>query len=378
MGYLTPLGQTPDEPAHLGYIDYLLRNHHLPTLPDLETAHHPPAYYLLLAPLFLLTNNGYFLRLTSIFLSAINLLVIYKYVLLIAPTKNPVGRGTMIFVSLVPMYNFMSMAINNDALSNLLASLIIYYSLNSVDRGLKRSELGLYGLVLLAAAFTKIVLFPFIAISLIVLFWKQKKQRRFVVIFALFLFLLLSVFWFSRNNRLYGQNDFFAWKMLNKINPDLEGNQLIQENPRQWVVLLFHSFWGVFGWFAVYLPVTVYSVLRRTTIILLPFFIHQTTLLWRKSSPVIKKRLLLLGVFAGTTIAAVVRDNLTFFHPQGRYLFPIIGIIGLYYGLSIFDLVQLVVPKNKKMVHSFLYYLAILTPLLYLNFLTFILEFSQC
>lgn len=81
----------------------------------------------------------------------------------------------------------------------------------------------------------------------------------------------------------------YAGLLVSEKRLALVGNSLLKNNPRQWAALLFHSFWGVFGWFAVYLPVTVYSWLRRITIGLIPFFLLKLRRDWKKASHVQKK-----------------------------------------------------------------------------------------
>lgn len=367
---IVPLGQTPDEPTHISYIKYVANNYRLPTLKDLETAHQPPAYYLLLSLVYRLSNNLPSLRLFSIIFSLLNVIVIYKYISLLFPRKTAIAKGTALFSSLIPMYGFMSIAINNDSLSNLLASLIIYFSLIGASRQLKANEFCLWCLLLLVSAFTKIVLFPIIFISLGIFFWKQKNKRGWILLFLIFLFLSLYFLWFSRNVRLYGNNDIFGWQMLKKVYPTLNDSGLIRNNPRQWLVLVFHSFWGIFGQFAIYLPVKVYSVLRRVTLFLSIFFVWQMVRFWKKAGLSRKTNLLLLFLFFFTVLGAVIFDNLSFFHPQGRYLFPVVGIASLYYSFSIYGLSLLVSKIIGKQFQKLIYYSLILVPLVYINLIS--------
>lgn len=368
LGYLfiVPLGQTPDEPAHLGYIEFVSQNHRLPTLDQLETAHHPPAYYLIASLVLSLTKNPFWLRLFSLSLSFVNLLTINRYQTLVS-TKKTFNQTATLIVSLIPMYVFMSIAINNDALSNLLASALIWFGLIGFDRSLTHSQWLAFALITSLAIFTKVVLLPVLILTAIILFWQQPKKRVQLGIFFLFLGAAFIFFWIGRNVRLYGTNDWLGWVKLSQINPPLVGNNLLRNNPRQWLVLLFHSFWGIFGWFAVYLPVQIYTWLRRVTILLLPFFLIEIKKLWHKSHRNQRKQLLALLAFFLVIVLAVGRDNLNFFHPQGRYLFPVIGIIGFYYGLAFTNLHRLFSTKLSPKLQRISYFLFLLGPLLYLN-----------
>ncbi|HUW21501.1 MAG TPA: hypothetical protein VMW41_02415 [Candidatus Bathyarchaeia archaeon] len=369
---LVPFGQTPDEPAHIAYIKYIAENHQIPTLEHLGLAHHPPFYYLLLTPVYMLTRNLLFLRLASLIFSLVNVLVIYQYTFFVFSKKADIAKGTALISSLIPMYAFMSIAVNNDSLSNLFASFIIYFSLIGLQRQLNKKEFILWCLLLFSSVFTKIVLFPIVFISICLLFWHQKAKRKSILLSAITLGLLLYILWFSRNIRLYGDGDILGWQALKKVNPDLVGNQLIRNSPRQWSVLFFHSFWGVFGWFAIYLPVMIYSALRKLTLLLFPFLVWYLVKIRKKLTGFQKKSLSLLCLFLSIVLAAIIRDNFIFFHPSGRYLFPVIGIVALYYSLSIYSISLLVSRFIGKRFQKLIYYVFIILPLAYINIISII------
>ncbi len=372
--FKVPIGQTPDEPAHLNYIKHLAI---FGTLPDYNfsgVAHHPPFYYLVLTPMFLLFKNIYILRFFSIVFSLLNLLLIKKIVEVIIPpgkSKRDLSLGTAIFCSLIPMYNFMAIGVNNDSLACLLGSLLIYYSVLSLNRFFRGKEYLSWFLVFIAAIFTKIILWPAVFISGLTVLFTQKKQKYFTLLCFILSFIGLG-FWFYRNVSLYGQWDILGWEELKKVEYMLLGNRLIYDNPRQWLVILFHSFWGIFGWFSIYLPLVVYSLLRKVTFLFILPFVLFVINFFITSEKKEKLSLLLFFSFFVLTFAALVKDNLTFFHPQGRYLFSMLSIIGFYYTASLFQISKYISKYLFKAYKSFVFYLILVVPLLLLNIVSLI------
>lgn len=370
--FRVPIGQTPDEPAHLKYIEYIVKFFSLPDYSGSGAAHHPPLYYLAQAPIYAVFNNVYVMRFFSIIFSLLNLIVIKNLIGMIFPSKSrepDLALGTAVFCSLVPMYNFMSMAVSNDLLACLLGSLLIYFTISSLNRPFRKKEFIFWGLTFLVAVLTKIVLWPMVFISGIVVFFTQKEKRSLcLMIFALAGVELFS--WFYHNVSLYGKWDILGWGKLMKVDYMLVGDRMIFDNTREWLVLLFHSFWGIFGWFAVYLPLVVYSIIRKSTVIfLLPFvvFIHHY---FKTADKTQKISMLIFSSFFVIIFLALVKDNFNFFHPQGRYLFPVISIIGFYYSASIYQVAKLVSKIYFGTYRAIIFYSLILVPLIALNIIS--------
>ena len=370
--FRVPIGQTPDEPAHLNYIEYLVKFFSLPDYSGSGVAHHPPLYYLIQAPIYAVFNNVYVLRFFSIIFSLLNLIVIKNLVMIIFPNESQepdLALGTAIFCSLVPMYNFMSVAVSNDLSACLLGSLLIYFTILSLNFSFQKKDFIFWCLTFLAAIFTKIVLWPMVFISGLVVFFTQKEKRSScLIIFALAGIELFS--WFYHNVSLYGKWDLLGWGELMKVEYQLVGNRLIFDNTREWLVLLFHSFWGIFGWFAVYLPLVVYSIIRKSTVIFLLPFIVFIQHFFKTAGKTQKISMLIFSSFLVIIFLALVKDNFNFFHPHGRYLFPVISIIGFYYSASIYQIAKLISKICFGTDKSIVFYSLILVPLVALNIIS--------
>ena len=144
--------QAPDEPAHYNviaqiaaagccpviemgdwdnpYLEDLKASRFAPSLTgDLATIqyedHQPPMYYLLLTPVYRLTNGSLIaLRLVSMVLGAGVVLLAYTLSRLMFPARRGVALGTAALVAYIPQHLVILGSINNDALAYLLIALV--------------------------------------------------------------------------------------------------------------------------------------------------------------------------------------------------------------------------------------------------------------
>jgi hypothetical protein len=353
---LTPRWQVPDEPAHYNYIRYIAENGELPVLdpgeyqqgylaeltskkfpPELSIdslqyeSWQPPLYYLLAAPLYLITNGALLpLRLFSLLIGAGVIVFAYLAVreavggnhvgddLRVAPAGNHVGSDLRVaptgdhiglpllaagFIAFIPQHLAMMAGVNNDSLSELLIAIGLWLILRINNQRLKIEDwklalseveglgFGLLGLVIGLAFLTKsqaYVLAPVAGIML-VLRWRRGLQSpisnppitnyQLLLITHLTLVflpaLLLGALWWGRNLALYGWPDFMA---------AIRHDQVVADQPRtaQWVAefgraevirrflqTTFQSFWGQFGWMGVPMPPRYYALLGVFTAMLI-------------------------------------------------------------------------------------------------------------
>lgn len=368
-----PIGQTPDEPAHLNYVQYIADTGKLPSYDNSGVSHHPPLYYFLMAPFFLLFRNVYVLRIFSVLFSLLNIFVIQKLI------KEMVGEGklakdlswgTAIFCSLVPMYNFMGIAVSNDSLTSLLGSLLILFSILALKQKFSQKVFFFWALAFFSSIFTKIVLWPIVFLSGVIVLLTQKNRRASTMIVFVISVVALS-FWFYRNVSLYGKWDILGWKELKKVEYFLVEGRMIQKDPRGWLIILFHSFWGIFSWFSIYLPLMVYSILRKVTVLFFPVFL---LFLYRhfKNNSLSERTIVIFISFFVLTFLAIVKDNFNFFHPQGRYLFSVISVVGFYYTASIYQISEYFSQKIFKPYKRIVFFLLLFIPLAALNFLSMV------
>jgi hypothetical protein len=186
----TPLWQTPDEPAHFNYVQYVAEENRLPVLepgdfpysyleeikaarfpPTMSVAplryesHQPPLYYVLASLVYRATGGLAFslrllvLRLFSVLLGAAALWVTYHVVRESFPQPPLVSLAATAFVATVPMHLAMTAAINNDALAELILALLLWQAVRAMHKGLTRERALAMGLLLGLALLTKTTIY---------------------------------------------------------------------------------------------------------------------------------------------------------------------------------------------------------------------------
>ena len=155
-----PDWQAPDEPAHYNYIRQLA-NGNLPVIAagDYDQAYldevrgarfapeyavdiieyedwQPPLYYLLLTPVFVLTDGALLpLRLSSLLLGAGVILLAYAIARQFFPQAKWVAWSTAVFVAFIPQHIAMLASVNNDSLSEFMIALLLYLTLRWIRSG---------------------------------------------------------------------------------------------------------------------------------------------------------------------------------------------------------------------------------------------------
>lgn len=367
-----PLGEAPDEPGHFTYIRYLALNRKLPVLKPIyaenETvaAHHPPAYYALMAtvvgpfvdgnlhlyrnPLFdwgwktphFLRGPAhsfpwqgdhlawYIARFASLLLGLSTLLMIYV-----------IGRHTfgsemaavacVAYVALNPQFIYLNGYTNNDLLATLagtmliLAALIFYHNPTLLNATFSAIAVSLAAL----AKPTSLALVPGLFLALI-LRWRHLPAKFKPKILAILCLIpvLLSGWWFLRNLALYG--DPMAISALkvtfhqNCYPAPLSIPELIRLF-RPMFTQTFKSSWGYFGWLTLPLPDQVFLVI---------FALHVVAALGllAKMGSLIKKPEAWILMLSGLSLFASFLQNnriMTSTGWQGRFLFPAISVMAI-------------------------------------------------
>ncbi len=390
---LTPAWQIPDEPAHYNFVRYTAQYFTLPELtmgcydqaylsqltgqkfpehlsiePVCYENYQPPLYYLLAAPIFRVGNGNLLaLRLLSVIFGAISLLFIYKTIALFLPnTVFPLA--TTAFAAFVPMHLSMLAAVNNDALAELLLTLLVFlllrWLLRDAEKGLPLPIIA--GVVLGLILLTKVTTYTALPLSAFILFleWKNRRMTndelratsdephttnhkpetrnpKLTNILRLYLpALVISLPFYIRNALVYGGLDVLGLKRHDEVvvGQLRTAERLAADGAPGYLSDLFrstfHSFWGQFGWMAVPMDSRVYLVLSLLTLLAL---VGLGLWLWRGESPSRKQKqalwvmtamlLLVSGVFVGL--------NVSFVQFQGRYFFSGLMPLGLFFSIGL-------------------------------------------
>ncbi len=401
----TPPWQAPDEPAHFNYIAYLATERSFPVLQEgdyphqyLEEikaarfpstmsiaalryeSHQPPLYYLLAAPVYLLTSSMGLdsqvlaLRLFSVVLGAIGLWVLHQMALELSSDHAEDARNNAAFaaaiatafVAVLPMHVAMTAAINNDVLGELVLWCILWHALRAIRRGLDSRSAWAMGLLLGIALLTKTTIYLTVAGVLALLAWLALPEqpdettalriRSGYLVRVVLVGLALAGPWFLRNALVYGNLDILAWQRHDAVVVGQLRTHDLLARLGSWQFALhfmrttFRSFWGQFGWMGVLIDQRVYLALAVFSGVLAVAFAQLVVRVWRgeiQPTTAQRRACAVLAGAAGLTVVTYLGYNIKFVQHQGRYLFPALGPLAIAVALSVMELLK---PKVARLV----------------------------
>lgn len=346
-----PPGEAPDEGAHLAYVAHLATEHSLPVFEPSSgsyEAHQPPLYYALAVPVYWLADGQgghtalYAVRVMS---AAIGAGVIYLLFLLGRRFFANLGLAPVAVAAVgafVPMHVALFVAVSNDGLLILLATLALYLSLEAVDEGLSPARAALLGVVLGLGMLTKTAILPFAAVAMAAAVWGMRRAGRLpgrVVGQRLALLvgvgLLLSGWWLARNVALYG--DPLALKRFLEVfgrtshapSYFADHELLSPWQFRLMFLLLTHlGFWGMFDNLEEYMPWWFHGLGAALVGLAVLGLVRVAASARRGSDGGWRPRgaqVAVLAVVAALVVASYLSFNARFFQAQARYLFPAMG-----------------------------------------------------
>ncbi len=360
-----PPFESPDEPGHARYVDFLMQTRRLPVAGDdaRGEAHQPPLYYALAAtaasmaglppiPVGPRRNPGFrwyggmseskylhpaverpplsgslrtlhWLRLLSVLLGAGTVAVAYRMGLA-AGLRLRAALAAMSMVAFLPQFTFIAGMLNNDNLANLLSAESLACLVAGLGRPLRRVWVaaGLLAGLGLLAKFTGLVLLP---CGLLAAFLSGTRHRLRSAFLFLIPALLIPLPLLVRNAVVMG--DPLGTSAVGSTLP-----QLVDPKPllsayfvAEFPAVLFRSFWGTFGWMSFPMPSWCLGVCLVATLCA-----AAGLLLMRRDATTARVHLL-LGSAVALQLGQIVAYNLAFTQAQGRFLFPVIGPIAILF-----------------------------------------------
>ncbi len=270
-------------------------------------------------------------RLVSVALGLLTVLATVNAVRLLFPDRPGWALGSGLLVAVNPMFLFVTASVNNDALVNAATAAGLWILAVIWRRGFSWPRALLLGALLGIAALAKLsglTLWP-LALAVLLVRVPRLSQKGIAVVAVFSIALALCGWWFWRNWTLY-HDPFGLSVMLDIVGrrratlPDL----LREFQGFRW------SFWGVFGWMNVLMPVWIYRVLDAWTALAALGLLARVggglaravrTRTWGEEGAV---GLGLLG-YVAVLFAAFLRWTAQTPASQGRLLFPAIGPISL-------------------------------------------------
>jgi hypothetical protein len=387
-----PVFEAPDEFHHYFYIQHLIENNSLPVQqpaadqPWAQEGSQPPLYYLLAAqlirqldvhvvridtrdapallwlnqhanmgvPLWPANKNRivhlprerwpyegtvlaiHVVRWFSVLLGLGTLLGAYRIGRELLKDRPNIVLGATALVAFTPQFVFISAAISNDNLINFLATLALLLLLRHLqNRATLRTTIAL-GLVVGAAALSKLsglFLLPLSAIILLARGWRENNWTRACLRLGIVggLSLLVAGWWYWRNWQLYG--DLTGLNMMLQIvgarlpSPTLAGLRSEFQGLRI-------SYWGLFGWFNVPMDTWIYRALDVASLIAAAGLIWGIVRRRRSEWPAELWLLALPASWLTIVLAALVRWTSLTPGTQGRLLFPAIAAGSLLFAIG--------------------------------------------
>lgn len=349
FSYLIPDFTGNDEQAHLRYAQHILNEKKLPNLNNYTTENptgneyfQPPFYYALLAPLLTLNNNLSQLRIARIVSIIIWTIGFYFAFKLTSIIKLPQPHNTVVltFLALLPTYIANSSTVNNDSLSITLAIATLLYFTSLLSKKLTLAKLLALSALISLTILTKITGVIFLPAAIWLIFYKAKGINKKIlknITFFLSLTILLTCWWFIYNFLTY-QNYLgpieASTSTFTNVPPDAYKLYLILRGT-------FFTFWTAYGPAnQIRLPLFTYMFLLVLTIFPIIGFCLSLYKVFRKKAklPINKKYFYMLLIVLGTNIFLLLAFNLYQHQPLGRYLYPSLFSIALFWsmGLNIF------------------------------------------
>lgn len=366
--FVVPLGEAPDEPAHLHYLERAVPGGDLPSFaPRVEPlsyeAHQPPLDYGVVATLARVagalpvgyrfeadpgldfeTPGSRAFRDTSSDAEAarrfrlvriLRLLWLLPTALVLVATARAVGRGddrssaaASAAVVLSPQLLFVSATVNNDGGVTFFASAAFLLLVRLVARETPSvSVAALAGACVALAILSKGTGLALLAPAAVAAFWSWRRSRRPALVVALLLPAALGAAGLLGLNQLRFGSAAFAFPPVPGHEPGAALRRLVEEP--EWIATLASSFWARFGWFNLPLPAPAYLLfLPAGVLALLGLGVAANRAAPAAPEARDARPARLAAVMLASNLALVVAHMvLVAWQPQGRLLLPSLGAV---------------------------------------------------
>ena len=331
---------TPDSVVRFGNIQNYAKGIHTPVVGEPA-----PLYYTIMGNIdkpFLNTriySQFRLLEIIEVLFTFITLIFTYKIFKLLFNNEEKIAITGTVLTALFPMFTYMGMAIDMDALLFAMYTAFVYYSLKLLKKGFNLRDLILLTVFLILGLLTKQNMYLNIPIYIVLVFYLLYKNgllKKYLKYFILALILIvLAIFTLHSglNNTViarlkelipvnnYSLFDYYAYSTYGKYFSAYHG-------------VVFPTFFDYFGYVALYInPTTIYYVLKIFVYIILAgliitIFNKIKTKTMKDYHIYIIAQVILTFLFLYLLDYGVVShygSNIV----EGRYYFPVISIITL-------------------------------------------------
>jgi len=370
-----------DELAHLRYAQHIAAEKKPPNLnnypkedPAGNEYFQPPLYYLLLAPLIAISSNPsnqlHLARIVSIIIWSLGFYFAIKLISIIK-LREPHGTVALAFLALLPTYIANSATVNNDTLTISLTLLTLFYIAELLNKKLTPAKIfGLSALTSLTilSKITGLILLPAV---IWLIYYKLKRYPKQVITHTLIFIasiVLLTNWWFLYNFLTY-QNFLgpitASTATFTNVPFDIYKLYLIARGT-------FFTFWASYGPAnQIRLPMYIYLLLLLPTVLsILGFFL----LLYkdfrkRIKFPIQSKYIYTFLIVLFANIFLLLIFNLRWHQPLGRYLYPSLFEVALFWSIGLNTFLPKTIQKHmSKLVITMMLILNLLGAVAIINY----------
>ncbi len=338
--------RAPDEGPHYTYANTLYTQHRIPAIWESLEGHQPPLYYLLLQPFFWMTPDGtkfsrvYLLRIATLLIGAGLPTLVYLTSRRLFPIDRFVQIGATAVATMTPQFLFMNGVINNDALTNLAGAASLFLIVRTLQEGeLSRRAMIWNMVVVFAGVFSKLSLAPLALLLFALTLWKGLRHWRWI---SLTLIPILAGVVVLALHNIHVYHDATAFSYMKKAwYADQHRFFFSLSGLADWFRALLESYWARFGHANIVLPRIYYTLITFIAVVgaagLALFGIRD----FKKQNMATRRSLAATALVALILFVGTFVYSLTFYQPQGRYLFPAIGAFSIVFTLGIRTVVPL-------------------------------------
>ncbi len=312
-------------------------------------------------------------RLFSVLLATGTVYLTYRIAKECVPDRSEIVLGATAVNAFLPMFLFISGAVNNDNLAILLASLSVFLMIRAVTKKISWRNYGywlLLGVVIGLALLTKEGTFGLLPLAWgtgFVVAWQTSRdaatpqfsktlrwllrllaQSALVLIIILLPALLIAGWWYYRNIVLYG--DWLGWNaFIAVLGQRAHAASLLQLWGERRGFLM--SFWGLFGGVNIPMPLWIYTIFNGLLIISVIgfafYFLREIYSWWRRANwrPFNMRQLIdnilefvthwfglvVCLLFTTAVIVGLIQWATTTWSSQGRLVFTALSAIALLF-----------------------------------------------
>ena len=276
-------------------------------------------------------------RLLSTLLGLVTVVATYGLARAASGGDELVAAGAAALVAFNPMFLFVAGSVNNDNLVNALASVTLLLLTLMILGRRSNLLLCLLGLLVGAAALSKLsglALLPLSLIALGLCYWRERSWRSFAKASAIVTGISAAVagWWYLRNWLLYGDplglNAFLSvvggrGASFAQLFGEIEGFKL--------------SFWGVFGGFNILMGRPVYLVYDILSVLAAAGLLYLAVTRARRSLACDRRLIAMHVIWIGAVSVALTRWTSMTLASQGRLVFPALSSLALLFALGLYS-----------------------------------------